>query len=257
VQQGKGRGPRGRRREDPDAAEKEAFRQRVHELETGMGLEKPLAVRVARNELSLSDAVETMARRDRVESLVRRHGFTRALATQIALGHADLDHQLRKRRLAQHLADNAQHSVLDDALADGELRGFGLHGERQLRARVVDVGRFEVGLQKDGEELREHKLQLKYAVAAADLKKFGRALRFCADRGPREPIVRPQDRYPMSDRRLFGLLDRELTVAVTLLEGELLRGRITSLSRFELQLQLKGKLEVVVFRHAVCELSEA
>ena len=254
----KGRGPRRRRREDPEAAERAAFREKVQKLEQGMGLEKPLAVRVARGELSLSDAVETMARKDRVEALVRRHGFSRALASQIALGHADLDYHLRKLRLAEHLDEHGKRSVLDDAAADGELRLFGLHGHRQLRARVAGLERFHVVLQRDGKQEREHKLQVKYVAAAGDAKKLNRVLKWDPERkAVTEPILRPQDRYALSDRRLFSLLDREMTVAVTLLEGEVFRGVPVWMSRYEVALQLKGKLMLTVLRHAIADLVEA
>ena len=254
----KGRGPRRRRREDPEAAERAAFREKVQKLEQSMGLEKPLAVRVARGELSLSEAVETMARKDRVEALVRRHGFSRALASQIALGHADLDYHLRKLRLAQHLEEHGSRSVLDEAAADGELRLFGLHGHRQVRARVAGLERFHVVLAKDGQEVREHKLQAKYVVAAGDAKKLNRVLKWdAAQKAVTEPIKRPQDRYALSDRRLFSMLDREMTVAVTLLEGEVLRGVPVWMSRYELGLVLKGKLQVTVLRHAIADLREA
>ncbi|MEM6931168.1 MAG: hypothetical protein AAF602_29830, partial [Myxococcota bacterium] len=61
-----------------------------------------MAMAVAHGRMDLNDALERMARRDRVKVLMDRHGLSRALATQVVIGHADLDQVLSRRRLAEH-----------------------------------------------------------------------------------------------------------------------------------------------------------
>ena len=83
----------------------------------------------------------------------------------------------------------------------------------------------------------------------ADLKacSFDREL----ERKPRSPAERPQDRYSLSDKRLFQAMDEAHQISVTLLEGEVIRGKISWFGRWEFAIEVKGGAEIVVFRHAL------
>lgn len=193
------------------------------------------------------------------ESLMRRHQLSRALATQIAMGQAELDSVLLKRRMSAHLSAHRDRSILDEAAAAQGRLQLGLHGFRLLEGTVLSAERFEVQVQpRKGEPETIHKLQFKWACLADDGKKVRRAHRYdpARKKDPGEPIWKPQDRYNCSNRRLFGFLDAETQVTVTCLEGDQFKGRVTWIGRYEFGLMVKGNVEVVIFRHALADVSE-
>lgn len=222
------------------------------------GMPEALAASVAQGRMELNDALERMAQRNEVERLMRKHDLSRALATQVVLGHADLDAYLAKRRLAAHLDDHRTRSILEEALADGEPRIFHLHGQRKVEARVTGLTPYEATLTPSkGEPEVVHKLQFKVAYPKPAWKRAGKAMKkdkaLWAD--PKAPIRKPQDRYSCSDRRLFRYMDAATPVTVTTLEGDEIRGVITWFGRFEFGLRVKGDVELNVFRHALHQLT--
>jgi len=226
-------------------------RERAQEL-TSQGMPYQMAMAVAHGRMDLNDALERMARRDRVKVLMDRHGLSRALATQVVIGHADLDQVLARRRLAAHRQDNRDRTCLEPgseitlALMDGKLP----------KGRVGAVEPYTFTFETDGETIELHKLQVKYAYAPADWKKVKKGIRYESKKPEVEvlPAERPQDRYSCSDKRLFSYLDSEQEIAATLLGGDMMRGRITWFSRYEFGLALRTGVEVTVFRHALKNL---
>jgi sRNA-binding regulator protein Hfq len=125
--------------------------------------------------------------------------------------------------------------------------------------RILSVEPYLVRLGPEEGEVEEvHKLQVKAAFRPDAYKRLRKAMRFdkAVEAAPTGPIARPQDRYNCSDKRLFRYLDSVAPVRVTLLEGEQLIGTVTWFSRFEFGLGLKGEAEVVIFRHALVDLTE-
>ena len=232
----------------------------VERLQEQMGLPREVALRVAREEITLNQVLEDMASRDRADMLMRRHGLDRALATQIAKGQADLERVLTRRRLASHLALNADRSCLVDAHKEGRAWRFSLLGQRQVTARVVELDQYEVSLHAAGAEEPEaiHKLQFKLAWRPEQDKQVRRGFRTdkALRASPRDPASRPQDRYGCSNRRLFGWMEAETPISVTTLEGDIVQGAVSWFGRYEFGITVKGKAEVVVFRHALAQVCE-
>lgn len=248
----KPRGGKGRKSRDP------ALDSRVAELIERNGLSRAQAVQVARGRADLNTLLRRMALDVEVESLIRRHELSRALATQIALGQADLDAVLLKRRMAEHLSEHRDRSILEAAAAEQGQLQMALHGFRLLDATVLSVDRFEFTVQpRKGEPETIHKLQLKWAALADVGKKVRRAHRYEPSRkkAPQEPIWKPQDRYNCSNKRLFGYLDSEALITATSLEGDQFKGKVTWIGRYEFGLLVKGNVEVVILRHALAEVS--
>lgn len=246
--------PRKPRRRDP------VLDRKVAELQERHGLDRSLATQVATGKASLNEVLSRLAMGAEVESLMRRHDLSRALATQVALGQADIASVLRKRRQQTHLDDNRDRSALESALRTGRPLAIGLHAGRVVEARVTAVDRYEFTIQpRDGQPEVIHKLQAKFACDVADRKKARRSLRYddALKATPREPIWKPQERYTCSNRRLFGYLDEKTQIQVTLLEGEVFRGELAWIGRYEFGLALKGGVELVVFRHALADLRTA
>ena len=105
-------------------------RERAQEL-ADQGIPFQMAMAVAHGRLTLNDALERLAQQDRVEQLMRTHDLSRALATQVAMGHADLDKLLRRRRMEAHREENRLRSILDEHTASGEPLALALHGHRR------------------------------------------------------------------------------------------------------------------------------
>ncbi len=237
-----------------------ALEKRIDELVRSAGIGRAMATQVAMGRMELNDVLKRMAHKALVESLMRRHDFTRALASQIALGQADLDRVLFKRRMADHLQRHAERSILLEAEASRKPLSLALHGQRGADGLVSDVGAYEFLFNpRKGEPETIHKLQVKFAVDANDRKKLRKSLSYDKRfrKGPKEPIWKPQDRYSCSNRRLFTDMDSACVVSVLLMEGEVLRGTIVWVGRYEFGLEVKGGVQVAVFRHALAKLVEA
>ena len=194
----------------------ERVRIRADEL-AKQGMPYQMAMAVAHGRMELNEALERMARRDRVTVLMERHNLSRALATQIAIGHADLEQVLARRRLEQHREEYRDRTCL----LPGEPLALALHDGRTVKGQVVAADPYTFQFDADGQTADIHKLQVKYGYPPADWKKVKKVVKV-DKRAPVEgdaPAVRPQDRYSCSDKRMFGYMDRGVEVSATLLDG--------------------------------------
>lgn len=263
-----GPGGRGRpdlkrgRRKPPEPAEKKLKAElvaRAEELVRTSGVPLPMAMQVVREQRTLNDVVTQLAIDAEVERLVARHGLNRALATQVARGDARLDEVLRKSRLLAHLAENRERSFLVAAASAGAPVALGVHGAKVLRGRITAVDVYDVDFAPDeGEPQRIPKVRIKFGYDPQHYKQLRKNMGWDAARkGVREPILRPQDRYGCSDKRLFRYLDAGTNVAVTLLEGEKLTGKVVWMGRWEFGLKLeRSEVVVAIWRHALAEITE-
>jgi sRNA-binding regulator protein Hfq len=253
---------RGRGPSKPSVDPRGAERTRAKQLADN-GMPYQMAVSVAQGRVTLDEALERLGQRVEVDSMMRKHDISRALATQVVMGQADLVAYLAKRRMDQHLAANRQRSCLDEAAVSGAALMFNLHGQRRLEGKVVAVEPYQVTVlptEPAGAEPEVvHKLQFKFAYRSDDWKRVRKALRKdkALSEAPLPPIERPQERYTCSDRRLFRYVDTSAQIDVTLLEGEVLRGQVQWFGRYEIALTVKGDATVFVFRHALHGISEA
>lgn len=229
-----------RRRADPKARAQELVDQ---------GMPYQMAMAVAHGNLPLNEALEKMALNDRVAQLERKHDLDKALATQIAMGQADLDKILWKRRLQDHRREHRSHTLLQP----GRALTLGLHGQRTVRGTLVENRRYNIVFQPDDAEPEEvHKLQIKFGYDPADWKRAKKAIKrdkaVAAEK--LDPIEKPQDRYACSDKRLYRYLEDGSDVDFTTLEGDVIRGAPVWFSPYECGVKVRGDAEVVVFRHA-------
>jgi len=218
------------------------------------GLPDRLADAVAQGRLSEAEALERAAVRSEADFLMRKHGLDRALATQIAHGHADLDKTLAKRRFEAHRAEHRGRSVLEEARQDG-LRRFVLRSDGEEQTVTVQaVSPYAVEVARDGTSMSWHKLDVALVAPAAAARKVQRALKSRPDVEPTGPAARPQERYRLGDQRLFRYLDEEREIEVSLVSGHRIRGHVVWLSRYEFGLRIKGDVEVGVLRHALARV---
>ena len=233
----------------------QSLKQKAQEL-VDSGMPYQMAMAVVHGKMDLNEALERLARRDRVNQLMERHDLSRALATQIAIGHANLDRVLRRRRLQEHRDDNRDRTCLQE----GATLTIGLLGQSHQKVEVVTAESYRVECKlEDGQVEVFHKLALKFAYASEDWRSVRKSVKVDKDVAGqgREPAKRPQDRYTCSDRRLFGYVDNEREASLTFLDGDTLKGQVLWFSRYELGIRVKGDAEVTVFRHALHDLRTA
>ena len=243
------------RKPKPKPRAEQSPKQRAQDL-VDSGMPYQMAMAVVHGKMELNEALERLSRRDRVNQLMERHELSRALATQVAIGHADLKQVLHRRRLHAHRESFRDRTCLE-AGAELTVARFG-HDHCRLIIETADAYAL-VGSVEGAESGEIHKLTLKFAYAPADAKKMRKAIKkdkTVAGEGL-EPAKRPQDRYTCSDRRLFGYVDSGREVVATLMDGDVLRGVITWFSRYECGFKLKGDVELTLFRHALHELKSA
>jgi sRNA-binding regulator protein Hfq len=238
-------------RRKPKPRVDEAARAKAEQF-VRQGMPYQMAMSVAHGRLDLSEALERMARRDRVNVLMERHTLSRALATQIALGQADLEQVLARRRLADHRVSHRDQSCLQ---VGAELV-LVLHDARSLRGVVTAVDPYQITLTADGADQVLHKLLMMYAYAPGDWKAVKKGVKAGDKKATVEgPALRPQDRYTLSDRRLFTFHDAQTETTATLLDGTTLRGVVAWFGRYEFGVRLRGDVIVTVFRHALKDLA--
>jgi len=227
-------------------------RARAAEL-VGRGMPSHMANAVAHGRLELNAALERMARSDRVNALMNRHGLSRALATQVAIGHADLDQVLARQRLSAHRTEHRDRTCLEP----GRTLALALTSGRIVKGVLGEVTPYGFQLATEDATLDVHKLEAKYSYDPADWKRLKKGVKIdrTAQAAPAAPSERPQNRYGCSDKRLFGYLDGEVEVLTTLLEGERLRGHVRWFGRYEFGMTLRGGVDAVVFRHALARLA--
>ena len=157
------------------------------------------------------------------------------------------------------VSEHRDRSALDDAARTKKPVALSLMGNRNIEGVVLASERYEIVFQEAGKpEERIHKLQVKLLCDADERKRLRRAVRFDNEikARPREPAVKPQDRVNFSNRRLFEALDRGRTVELTFLEGEVFKGKIIWISKYELGFSVKGGAEMAALRHGLARLSE-
>ncbi len=209
----------------------------------------------------MEESVEVLFDWGRVHRLMFRHGLDRSTATQVVRGALSIDKVLHRRRRREHLVHHRDRCMFEKAQADGRPRLFALHGQAVQIARVKTVRQYEVDflplghdLKVNGELRTAHKLQFKFGAHMEHASKMQGAIRFCKfDADPAEIIPKPQDRYCISDRKLFGWLDAASRICVKTLEGDMVKGTLTWIGRWELGLSVRDA-ELVVFRHALANI---
>ena len=227
----------------------EDFQARAAELRQ-LGLSPSFAMAVARGLLGLSEAVSRMAQSEKATRLEERHSLPRSVAMQVALGQASLEDVLRRRRFEEHRAQNRSRT----GFIAGSPLCFGLLGGERPSGLLVSVEPYELTLRLDsGVDQALRKLTVKYVHAATDLKRVRKVSRVDRSKpiGSSTAAERPQDRLPLSDKRLFDWMDGVAEVEMVFLDGESFRGRVLWLSRFEFGFGLKGDVELAVCRHAL------
>ena len=151
------------------------------------------------------------------------------------------------------------HSVFEQALAAQDLWECRLHTHRLERLRVTANLTYDLQVDAGGEtpeDLPKLHVKLMYpaaqAAAVAPLVKTDPRIR-----GQElQPIPSPAARHHVKNKSLFVLMKDRDVVFFTLLEGEIVRGVISDFSRYDITVNVKGGLPVVLLRHSIYDLRD-
>lgn len=209
----------------------------------------------------MEEQLESMIDWVRVLRLMDKHGLVRSDSVQVVQGKLCLDKVLHRRRMRNHLRANRTRSMFDKALRDGRPRVFAMHGQSVLIGRIKDVRPYEVDCLPLGADLKpcgplqtHHKLQFKFGAYFDHAPRIQSEMKMClGSNNAASPIVKPQHRYPISDKKLFGWIDADGPIRVKTLEGELVTGTLSWIGRWELGLNVCG-VELVLLRHALANI---
>jgi sRNA-binding regulator protein Hfq len=136
---------------------------------------------------------------------------------------------------------------------------FHLHGQRVVRACVAENGVYELTADIDGQgrsTLRKIEIKLVYPVetAGAVARLIKVDPKIAASGLP--PIESTMGRHFVKNKSLFPLMQEKQVVFFTLLEGEVIRGVITDFSQYDITVNLKGSVPVVILRHSIYDLRD-
>ena len=156
----------------------------------------------------------------------------------------------------EYLNTAYERSVFERALAAQDLWACHLHTHRMARLRVTAdlIHDLQVDVEGEGpEDLPKLHVKLLYPAAqaaAASLIKLDSRVRAQG----LKPILSPAARHHVKNKSLFVLMKDRDVMFFTLLEGEIVRGIIGDFSRYDVTVNLKGGLPVVVLRHSIYDL---
>ena len=190
--------------------------------------------------------------------LMSRHDMSRSDAVQITQGKMCIDKMLHRRRRQHHLVAHDDRGIFEPALRDGRPRVFALHGREILVARVKAIRPYDVDLlplgpdrKPCGDLLTIPKIRFKFGCYLDHVPRIQQAMTFHSDGAETvEPIRKPQHRYKLSNKKLFGWIDAACGICVKTLEGEMVTGTLSWIGRWEIGLDVCG-VELVIFRHAL------
>ena len=183
----------------------------VRKLIENYNLSQTLAYRVVNKEMTLKEAIIQQNLEVEIDTLVSEHQVDRSLATQIVRGQLDKDLSLRKHYSKRHLVVHKEQNIWDKAIGEEATLRLYLHGQIQKEVKVVAVDSYMVRLDTD-ETI--HKLQIKMAHWVSSNVVVNQL-----EAASCPPIERPENRFRMSNVRLYQWFDSKTPLLFDALEG--------------------------------------
>ena len=132
---------------------------------------------------------------------------------------------------------------------------FGLYNHTVLPATILDFTKYDLVLQDEGESQELPKTDVKYCYKSEEVTKIQAIIRYDEETKKQNltPIIQPKKRYSINTRTIIQARRARQTIEVTMLEGEVFRGLVDWVSRYEIKMILENESKIVVFRHAICD----
>ena len=132
---------------------------------------------------------------------------------------------------------------------------FGLYNHILLPVTVTGFTKYDFVLQGEIERQELSKTDIKYCYKAEDATDIQSIIRHNEETKKQnlQPIIQRKKRYSVNTRAIVQARRARHTIEVTMLEGEVFRGLVDWVSRYEIKMILENESKIVVFRHAICD----
>ena len=141
---------------------------------------------------------------------------------------------------------------------------FGLYNHTLLPATIIEFSKYDfilqvalnsdpIGAEAERQELP--KTDVKYCYKAEDATDIQAIIRYNEEIRAQDlkPIIQRRKRYSINTRTIVQARRARQMIEVTTLEGEVFRGLVDWVSRYEIKMILENESKIVVFRHAICD----
>ncbi|NNF99590.1 MAG: hypothetical protein HKM93_09450 [Desulfobacteraceae bacterium] len=161
--------------------------------------------------------------------------------------------------LKRYLEQQYETSVFQSAFEDRMARYWFLHGDRVIQASVSDNQTYDVELDVEGQGKQvSPKTDIKMVCSTDDLASVRSLVK--TDEKVKSikngPIISLKDRHFIKNKTLYALMAEKQVVFFTLLEGEIIRGLIGGFTRYEITVNLKGGVPLILLRHGILDLRD-
>lgn len=141
---------------------------------------------------------------------------------------------------------------------------FGLYNHTLLPVTVTGFTKYDfvlqVALNPDsiGGEIEKRELpktDVKYCYKVEDATDIQSIIRYNEEIKEQDlkPVIQRKKRYSINTRTIVQARRDRHTIEVTMLEGEVFRGLVDWVSKYEIKMILENESKIVVFRHAICD----
>lgn len=159
----------------------------------------------------------------------------------------------------EYFDKNYHASIFETVMVSNNPWTFHLHGHNTTSASVSQNQTYEVEL-TDGNQVSQTipKTQIKLIYPTDSHQKVQKSIKYDSKvkKMNLEPIVTARLRYHIKNKSLYVLMKEKQVVFFTLLEGEIIRGLITEFTRYDITVNLKGGVPVILLRHSVYDLRD-
>ena len=237
---------------DPAKLERQ---EEAKKLAKRRGIPLVQAHRILQGETTLNEVLKDLVKKSRFDRLVNVEGMEPSLAGQVAAGNLPVERariiaEVRKFRVepidhdAIKVAAIAKHEV-SICLFEGEwIQG------RVVSARTYDFEFIPSGDEAEVQVIDKHMVKILAVSAPADVAAAlgtnarGKKLGLAASEDQ-------EDRLRPEMTKLLKLVKAETDIKVTLRDGVVVKGKVTSFGRWDLELTTEGSPPVTVFFHAL------
>lgn len=224
-------------------------------LEAANGLPFATAVKVATGKITMKDALAEMLLHEKVSKLVADKILMLKYATLVIQGRLTIDRGLLLSKVAYRKAsEDYMKCHFDDFAENGRGVFAALVSKRTVTGKVQASERWDVVFAgPDGEEQRFQKHDVKFYFDIEHKKAVLKHLEW----GPKGTVVEPgflSDRKKRQDVPVAAIMSSQSVgkhVKVVGIEGDVIKGAVHWIGRWELVLDLGGSVLVVIPRHAI------
>jgi len=140
----------------------------------------------------------------------------------------------------------------------GEETLFLLHGQKSMTGTITRQTTYDIHVTSNGEEVVIPKVDVKGHAKASSAEVVNKLIKTDKKVSALElgPIHAPAHRNFIKNKTLYPLIKEKQVMLITLLEGEILKGLVENFSRYDIEMRMKGGVELTVLRQAIYDITD-